>query len=33
MRRWACYRCERTFLHGRYLVAHLIGVHNERPAA
>lgn len=26
---WRCYRCGRAFVHARFLVAHLIDVHNE----
>ena len=29
--RWRCYRCGRGFAHARYLVTHLIDLHNEQP--
>ena len=30
---WHCHRCGRSFMHGRFLVRHLIDVHNEGAAA
>jgi hypothetical protein len=29
--RWNCYRCGRRFAHARFLAAHLLVVHNDRP--
>lgn len=29
--KWKCYRCERAFAHARFLVTHLIDIHNEGP--
>jgi hypothetical protein len=32
MTEWKCYRCGFTFVHARFLVTHLIEVHNEGDA-
>ncbi len=29
MARWKCYRCGRGFVHARFLVTHLIELHDE----
>lgn len=29
---WKCYKCQQEFIHARFLVTHLIELHNEGVA-